>query len=215
MGRAAGHRDLDVAWLEHAHRLPRRDGQLHGSRLRRRHHGAGLDAPRDRAGRVRPSQGGDPRRRNACRVVADDPDNRSPARVADYGAGGDDDRGAAPSHGSSTTWTLTQAEVRDARPALREHLDWRNAHPLRRAAHADGGPALGVEHAVRARAFRLACGACGRPVGARLLPLVSTRASIAGAGGAPAPRSPSRRAGRLPIPWWVTTTMSPFSCGPS
>ena len=57
---------------------------------------------------------------------------------------------------------FSEAEVRDARPALREHLDRRNAHALRRAADADGGPALGLEHAVRARPLRLARDACRR-----------------------------------------------------
>ena len=48
------------------------------------------------------------------------------------------------------------AEIRDAGPALRERLDRRHAHALRRAAGADGGPRLELGHAVHAGALRVA-----------------------------------------------------------
>ena len=49
-------------------------------------------------------------------------------------------------------------EVRDARAAVRQRLDRRHADAFRGAAGADGGAAVGMGHAVHARAFRLARG---------------------------------------------------------
>ena len=50
------------------------------------------------------------------------------------------------------------AEVRDARPAVRQRLDRRHADALRRAAGADGRAPVGLGHAVHARPLRLARG---------------------------------------------------------
>ena len=74
----------------------------------------------------------------------------------------DDDLRAAAGAAVLRPEPSTAAEVRDARPAVRERLDRRHADAFRRAAGADGRAALGVGHAVHARPFRLARGARDR-----------------------------------------------------
>ena len=53
------------------------------------------------------------------------------------------------------------AEIRDARTALRQHLDWRHAHALRGAAGADGGADVGLDD-VRSCSGTSAGGRCWR-----------------------------------------------------
>ena len=84
------------------------------------------------------------------------------------------------------------AEVRDARPALRQRVDRRHADPLRGAAGADGGAAVELGHAVHARALRLAGGRGDRRVRRRLRPDLP-----AGAGRA---RRAARRCADVEVP---------------
>ena len=63
-------------------------------------------------------------------------------------------------------------EVRDPRPAVRQRVDRRHAHPLCRAAGADGVANVGVDNALHAQPFRLALGHRDRRVVAGLLPVV-------------------------------------------
>ena len=50
------------------------------------------------------------------------------------------------------------AQLRDARPAVRQRLDRRHPDPLCRPAGADGGAAMGLGHGIHARPLRLAGG---------------------------------------------------------
>ena len=86
------------------------------------------------------------------------------------------------------------AEVRDARPAVRQRVDRRHADALRGAAGADGGAAVGLGHAVHARRTS---------AGGRSLAIVASTRRLrpdlpAGAGRALAtrPRGAGRRACR-------------------
>ena len=132
--------------LGHGHALLQRHRQLHRAAVRHRDHGAGVDAPdhrcsrRTRSARWRASGGGTP-----GGVVGGDPDRRSAARLVHHRAGGDDDLRRCCSAASSTICSPRHApEVRDAGPALRQRLDRRHADPLRGAAGADGGAAVGL-----------------------------------------------------------------------
>ena len=99
------------------------------------------------------------RRRHAGRVVGDDPDHRSAARLVHHRTGGDDDLRAAARAPVLRSATQSHApQVRDARAAVRQRLDRRHADAFRRAAGADGGAPVGVGHAVHAATLRLARG---------------------------------------------------------
>ena len=114
--------------------------------LRRRDHGARLDAADHRVRRRRTAARGQCRARHACGMV------------------GGDSRSIGPMLGSFITEPAAMticalllgrqfydlaakhtAEVRDARAAFCERFDWRHAHALRRAARADGRAALGLD----------------------------------------------------------------------
>ena len=107
------------------------------------------------------------------------------------------------------------AEVRDARPAVRQRLDRRHADALRRAAGADGGAAVGMGHAVHADALRLARGRCDRRVDRGLLRCCSDGSCARWPTAPPCPTSsspttrPARRA-LLPVPPWVTAVHLAF-----
>ena len=108
------------------------------------------------------------------------------------------------------------AEVRDARPAVRERLDRRHAHAFRRAAGADGGAAVGLGHAVHARALRLARGAGDRRLDRWSTSLVFRRELAALATRPPVPdvEQPDDddrpASGLLPVPAWVTAVHMAF-----
>ncbi len=103
-------------------------------------------------------------------VVGDHPDRRSAVRLVHHRARRDDDLRPPARAAVLRPAALGAAEVRDARPALRQRVDRRHADPLRGAAGADGGAAVELGHAVHARALRLAGGRGDRRVRRRLRP---------------------------------------------
>ena len=109
------------------------------------------------------------------------------------------------------------AEVRDARPAVRQRVDRRHADPLRGAAGADGGAAVGLGHAVHARAFRMAGGRGHRRVHG--VYVLIFRRELAELARRPVPdidvpeEHDARGEGRqtlLPVPAWVTIAHAVF-----
>ncbi len=80
-------------------------------------------------------------------VVARRSYDRPAARLLHHRAGRDDDLRAAARAPVLRPRAEPAAEVRDARPAVRQHLDRRHAHAFRGAAGADGGAAVGLGHA--------------------------------------------------------------------
>ena len=124
---------------------------------------------------TRAAEGGQRGRRNARRLVDDDPDNRTTARLVHHGAGGDDHLRAAPVAPVLRPGSEHAVEVRDAGSVVRERLDRRHPDAFRGAADPDGRAALGLGHELRHQPFRLAGIHRHRPVERDVL----TRCSIA------------------------------------
>ena len=188
VGDRAARRDHVLCRLAHGRGLLQRHRQLHRAAVRDRDHGARVDAPDHPAGRGRAARAGARGEGDPGGVVGDHPDRRSAVRLAHHRARGDDDLRPPPRPAVLRPAAVGAAEVRDARPAVRQRVDRRHADPLRGAAGADGGAAVELGHAVHARALRLAGRRGDRRVGRRL------RADLpAGAGRA---RRAARSAGR-------------------
>ncbi len=102
-GRRAARGDDRLRRLGEGEALLQRRRELHRAALRRRHHGARVDAPDHRLRRIGAAARGQRRRRHARRVVGRDPDHRSDPRVVHHRAGGHDDLRAAAGRASSTT----------------------------------------------------------------------------------------------------------------
>ncbi len=145
LGRAARARHRDVARLDDRRALSERHGQLHRTDVRRGDHGAGVDAADRRAGGRRAA--------SSCRISAAGRRARGGSSILTIG----------PLLGSFITepgaMTIAalllarqfydlkpspRVEVRHARSALRERVDRRDAHALRRAADPDGRATLGM-----------------------------------------------------------------------
>ena len=158
--------------------LRQRHRQLHGSPVRGGDHGAGLDAPDRRL------------RRSGAADASRAPGGGTPAAwwmtILTIG----------PLLGSFITEPAAMTicalllapsvlrpaaehapQIRDARAAVRQRLDRRNADPFRGAAGPHGGAAVGMGHGVHAHALRLARGDRDRGLDGHLLPAVQTRAA--------------------------------------
>ena len=151
VGDRAARRDHGLRRLAYGRGLLQRHRQLHRAAVRDRDHGARVDAPDHPPGRERAARAGAGGEGDPGGVVGDHPDRRSADGVAHHRARGDDDLRAPPRPAVLRPAAVVAAEVRDARPALRQRVDRRHADPLRGAAGADGGAAVELGYAVHAR----------------------------------------------------------------